>query len=169
MTRKSMIRDIRRQPGFFGIAAYNPKHEVNVGTLWRTAMIYQAGLIGTVGIRRYQAQASDTPRTPNHIPLQHYRDVDDLIEHLPYGCPLIGVELDDRAVPLTSFQHPRNAFYLLGAEDHGLPAKVLDRCHHVVQIPTPAAFSMNVAVAGSILMYDRAAKAERATRVEVAA
>ena len=74
---------------------------------------------------------------------------------MPFGCPLIGVELSDDAVPLDRFWHPQNAVYLMGAEDHGLPDSVLEKCHSTIQIPAPREWSMNVAVAGSIVLYDR--------------
>lgn len=144
--------------GYFGVAVWHPKHEVNVGTLWRSAHTYGAAMLATVG-RRYSQQASDTCKAPNAIPLHHFTDVDDLIEHLPNSCPLVGVELDERAESLTVFTHPRRALYLLGAEDHGLPADVLARCHYVIQIPTPAAWSLNVSVAGSLVLHDRYVKA----------
>lgn len=44
----------------------------------------------------------------------------------------------------------------MGAEDHGIPEKVLERCQAIVQIP--GRYCYNVAVAGSIVMYDRMAK-----------
>lgn len=144
--------------GFFGIAVYRAKHEVNVGTLWRSASSYGAAMVATVG-ERYQRQSSDTTKAWRHTPLVHYRDIDDLIEHLPHACPLVGVELDPRANLLTQYAHPDRALYLLGAEDHGLPVAVLDRCHQVVQIPSPQPWSLNVAVAGSLIMHDRFVKA----------
>ncbi|WP_433703623.1 RNA methyltransferase [Prescottella equi] len=140
--------------GYFGVAVWHPKFEVNVGTLWRSAMTYDAAFLATIG-RRYEPQASDTCKAPLSLPLHHYADIDDLITHLPKSCPVVGVELSERAIPLTEFAHPVRALYLLGAEDHGLPAAVLERCHHVVQIPTPAAWSLNVSVAGSLVMHDR--------------
>ena len=141
--------------GYFAIGAYNPKTEANIGTLWRSAHLYGASMIATVGPRRYVHQASDTPKTPNSTPLMAYSDIDDLIAHLPHGCELVGVELDPRAKPLNEFSHPRQAFYLLGAEDRGIPLNVLDKCHRVVQIPTPKPQSMNVAAAGTVLLADR--------------
>lgn len=143
--------------GYFGVAVYHPKHEVNVGTLWRSATTYGAAMVATVGTR-YKPQASDTCKTPNTVPLFHYSDIDALIEGLPHGCPVVGVELDPRATPLTKFRHPHKALYLLGAEDHGLPVSVLDRCHFVVQIPTPSNWSLNVSVAGSLVLHDRSLK-----------
>lgn len=148
----------RQNAGYFGIVIYKPKFETNVGTLWRSAFLQNAAFVGTVGAR-YKLQASDTPHTTNHIPLVHYTDIDDMINRLPFSCPLIAVELDDCAKSLPEFWHPPRAVYLLGAEDNGIPRSVLDRCHYVVQIPTVRDWSMNVAAAGSIVMYDRMAKA----------
>jgi tRNA G18 (ribose-2'-O)-methylase SpoU len=143
--------------GFFGVAVYRPKREVNVGTLWRSACSYGAAFIGTVG-ERYERQASDTTKTFRHTPLVHYVDLDDLIQHLPHSCPLVGVELDPRAQSLTEYVHMDRACYLLGAEDNGLPPSVLDRCHQLVQIPAPMPWSLNVAVAGSLVLHDRYVK-----------
>ena len=144
--------------GYFGIAVWHPKTETNIGTLWRHANLYNASFVATVGLR-YRRQSSDTTNIERSIPLTHYADIDDLIEHLPHSCPIVGVELDPRAKVLDgSFNHDQRALYLLGAEDHGLPPSVLDRCHRLVQIPTPNPQSMNVAVAGTLIMHDRYAK-----------
>lgn len=152
MTKREMIRQSPR--GFTGVVCWQPKHETNVGTLWRTAYLYNASFIGTIG-RRYKRQASDTPNTPMRIPMFTYTDVDDLKAHLPFGCVLVGVELSDTAIPLDKFFFPPNVCLLLGAEDHGLPSSVLAKCHSVIQIPGPKEWSMNMAVAGSIALYSR--------------
>lgn len=153
-------RSSRRSRGYFGVVLYRPKSECNVGTLWRSAFLQDAAFVGTIGAR-YKRQASDTPNTANHVPLINYSSLDDLIDHLPYSCPIVAVELEDRAKPLPEFWHPERAVYLLGAEDNGIPPSVLNRCHHVVQIPSERPWSMNVAVAGSIVLYDRASKRAR--------
>jgi tRNA G18 (ribose-2'-O)-methylase SpoU len=138
--------------GFFSIGIWHGKTEINVGSLWRTAAILGAAEVFTVG-RRYKAQASDTMRTWAHTPLRHYEDVDDLKKHLPFSTLLVGVELDHSAAPLADFQHPERAVYLLGAEDHGLSPEVVRQCHRLVRLPGEQ--SLNVAVAGSIVVYDR--------------
>lgn len=153
-------RSSRRSRGYYGVAVWSPKSEHNVGTLWRSAFLYDAAFICTVGAARYQKQPGDTPHTSNHVPLLHYSGRDDLLAHLPHSCALVGVELDERAVPLPKFAHPERAVYLLGAEDNGIPPSVLAACHHVVKIPGPRDWSMNVAAAGSVVLYDRWAKRE---------
>ena len=150
--------------GYFAVGIYRTKTEANVGTLWRSAHLYGAAFVFTVG-RRYKHQASDTPKTIQHTPLFHFPDITDLLDHLPTGAPLVGVELDPRATLLTDYQHRERTVYLLGAEDDGLPPSVVDMCHDVVQIPSLMPQSMNVATAGTVLLYDRHAKALSRTAV----
>lgn len=146
--------------GYFAIGIVNTKTEANVGTLWRSASLYGAAFVFTVG-RRYQRQASDTTATPRHVPLFHFATLQDLVDHLPHSCPLVGVELDEQAVPLTRYGHRERAAYLLGAEDQGLSPAHLLACHDIVQIETAAPWSMNVAAAGSIVLHHRHAQLTR--------
>eukprot|EP00936_MAST-01D_sp_MAST-1D-sp1_P002351 g2351.t1 len=73
----------------------------------------------------------------------------------PRGATLVGVEIGKTSVPLESFEHPPQACYVLGSESHGLPKHVAAACRFVVQLPAVRAASFNVAVAASIVMYDR--------------
>lgn len=139
--------------GFFGVAIYRPKTEVNVGSLFRTAHILGADFLCTIG-KRYKYQSSDVLKSTKHLPLFHYSDFEDFYEHMPHDCRLVGVELDERAKAVECFTHPQRAIYMLGAEDDGLPPKVMDRCHDLVKLRGER--SMNVAVAGSIVLYSRA-------------
>jgi tRNA G18 (ribose-2'-O)-methylase SpoU len=140
--------------GYFGIGICGGKTPENLGTLWRTASLYDAAFVFTVG-KRYPGQSSDTAHTPLHTPLMHFDDIDSLKKHLPWSCPLIGVELDPRAHELSNYHHLDRAVYLLGAEDHGLTMRQRDMCHQLVQIESLNPWSMNVAVAGSIVLHSR--------------
>lgn len=138
--------------GFFEIGIYRGKCEANVGTLWRSASQMGATGIFTVG-RRYPNQCSDTTKAHRHIPLREYADMDTFIASLPQSCPVIAIEMGGK--PLANFVHPESAIYLLGAEDHGIPDAALARCHHVISLPSVRTASYNVAVAGSLVMFDR--------------
>lgn len=94
---------------------------------------------------------TDTSRTVGSVPYYEYDNLDQMI--LPKGCALVGVELSDEAVDIPSFRHPLNAAYILGSERLSVSDAVLARCDHVIKIPTK--FSLNVATAGAIVMYDR--------------
>jgi tRNA G18 (ribose-2'-O)-methylase SpoU len=94
---------------------------------------------------------SDTSKADGHLPLYHFADLAEL--NLPKGCSLVGVELTEQATDLPSFAHPLRAAYVLGPERGALSPALAARCRHLIRIP--AAFSLNVATAGAIVMYDR--------------
>lgn len=144
--------------GYFGIGIENSKAAVNIGTLWRSANIFNAAFLFTIK-KRYAKQCSDTMASERHIPLYDFTDLNDFYEHMPYNCQLVGIELVEDSISLPEFTHPERAIYLLGAEDHGLSKESLERCHKIIQIPTAKEFCLNVAVAGSLVMYDRFSKA----------
>ena len=143
------------EQGFFGIGIQNGKTPENLGVLWRSAQNMGASFIFTIG-NRYEKQASDTHKAVGAMPYFHYNTFQEFYKHLPKGAMLVGVELDEKAVQLKEFQHPRRCVYLLGAEDHGMSKEARDKSHHLVKFDTR--LSINVAVAGSIVMYDRNSK-----------
>ncbi|WP_244500335.1 TrmH family RNA methyltransferase [Methyloceanibacter methanicus] len=85
---------------------------------------------------------------------------------LPKGCSLVGIEILDGATDLPSFPHPLRCAYVLGPERGVLSTGLLDRCDHLIRIPTN--FSLNVATAGAIVMYDRLRASGRFARRPVA-
>lgn len=138
--------------GYFEIGIYHPKTDINVGTLWRSAFQLGAQGIFTIG-RRYKRQASDTVNAMLQIPLRHYETVEEFLGNRPEQATLVGIEFGGR--PLENFVHPKQAIYLLGAEDYGLPQEIIEKCKHLVSLSSVNTLSYNVSVAGSIVMYHR--------------
>jgi len=152
--------------GFCAIGIVHTKTPTNLGTLLRSAHAFGAGLVFTVG-KRYERQASDTTNATLHVPTIHCATIHDLVEHLPFGCKLVGVEITQGATDLRMFKHPERACYLLGAEDRGLSREEMAVCHEILAIRGASA-CLNVSVAGSIVLYDRVANAQRLARMEAA-
>lgn len=142
----------------FAIGIEYTKTESNVGTLMRSAVNFGAALVFTVG-RRYRRQASDTVHAAHQIPVLHFASWDDARRHLPIDWTPVVVELGDGAHRLETFVHPKRAIYILGPEDGSVSDEVQSRYRNKVIIPSLRC--LNVAVAGSVVMYDRVAK-ERA-------
>ncbi|WP_203294114.1 RNA methyltransferase [Luteirhabdus pelagi] len=143
---------------FFGIGIQNGKTPENLGVLWRTAQNMGASFIFTIG-NRYANQACDTHNSVKSMPYFHYKTFDDFYNHLPKGVRIVGVEKTEDAVPLEDFEHPKRCVYLLGAEDHGLSNQAIEKSHFLVQFESE--YSLNVAVAGSIVLYDRSRQKSR--------
>jgi tRNA G18 (ribose-2'-O)-methylase SpoU len=138
--------------GFFEVGIYRTKTNINVGTLWRSAYQLGANGIFTIG-KRFSKQASDTCKAPRHIPLREFLTFEEFQLARPKASALVGVEFG--GILLSKFVHPQQAIYLLGAEDSGLPSHILEQCNAVVSIESVRQASYNVAVAGSIVMYQR--------------
>ncbi|NRD19526.1 RNA methyltransferase [Winogradskyella eckloniae] len=137
---------------FFGIGIQNGKTPENLGVLWRSAQNLGASFIFTIG-NRYAKQACDTHNAVKSMPYFHYDTFKDFYNNIPKGARLVGVELTEDAVPLETFHHPRRCVYLLGAEDHGLSKEAIEKSHFLIKFQSQ--LSLNVSVAGSIVMYDR--------------
>lgn len=144
---------------YFGVGIYNGKNPENMGSLWRSAQCFGASYLFTIGRRYPSRRPTDTMNAAANIPLFEFATLDDFLLSNPGKPELVGVELVDASLPLESFNHPKHATYLLGAEDSGLPENVLRACSRVVRIP--GKLCLNVGVAGSIVLYDRAMKARK--------
>jgi tRNA G18 (ribose-2'-O)-methylase SpoU len=138
--------------GYFGIGVENVSKPMNVGNLFRSAHAFGASFVFTVAAAFDLAEAeSDTSEARGQVPVYRFDSIAEL--RLPEDCRLVGIELDDRAVDLPSFRHPRCAAYVLGQERGGLSAEMIEACEFLIRIPT--LFSLNLATAGAIVMYDR--------------
>jgi tRNA G18 (ribose-2'-O)-methylase SpoU len=131
----------------------------NAGAVIRTAHAFHASFAFMVGGEFSQREIiqSDTSKALEQLPFHMFDSVADF--RLPQGCQLVGIELTEDAHLLPSFRHPRMAAYVLGSERMGLSDDMLGLCDHVIQIPTR--FSLNLAVAGALVLYDRMQSMER--------
>ena len=138
--------------GYFAVGAERISKALNLGNLMRSAHGFGAAFTFTIGATYQALEArADTSKGRQHLPHYNWASVEEMM--LPEGCRLVGVELAEEAIDLPSFRHPLRAAYVLGPEQGALSPALLARCDHVVRIPT--SFSINLAMAGAIVMYDR--------------
>lgn len=126
---------------------------MNLGAILRTAHAFDASFAFTVNAhhRAREIHLSDTSKSFSHLPLYEWDSLGEM--QIPKQCVLVGVELDDDAVDLPTFRHPLNAAYLLGPEKGSLTPEAVEKCVHLVKIPTR--FCVNLSVAAALVMYDR--------------
>ncbi len=138
--------------GYFGIGVEGISKPMNMGSLIRSGHAFGASFAFTVDANYKVREArSDTSKTPKNIPWYDWSNLEDMI--LPRHCQLVGIELVDEAIDLPSFTHPRCAAYVLGPERGTLSEAMLDKCDHIIRVPTH--FCLNVQIAGAVVMYDR--------------
>lgn len=144
---------------WFGVGILRGKTEANHGTLWRSAYQMGASMAFSIGARynKDRENRADTFHLWSKLPFLQFPDWETFSRSAPYNCPWVAVEMG--GVPLDRFEHPPRALYILGSEDQGIDKAVLEACRYCVSLPSVRGASYNVAVAGSIVLYDRMLKA----------
>ncbi len=138
--------------GYFGVGVDGISKPMNLGNLTRIANAFDASFFFTVNAHVKLADAqSDTSRAQQALPYYQFRSIDEF--RLPVGCKLVAVEITKDAVELPRFRHPLRAAYVFGAERLSISDDMLKRCDFTVKIPMK--FSINVGMAGAIVLYDR--------------
>jgi RNA methyltransferase, TrmH family len=118
----------------------------NVGALLRSADAFGAsvmlseGCADPFGPKALRAAMGSTFR----VPLARFELRNAVALVADGGEPLADVELE------------RYSTFVLGAEREGLPEEILERCDVRATIPVRGVESLNVAMAGTIALYERA-------------
>jgi tRNA G18 (ribose-2'-O)-methylase SpoU len=159
MNRRLARRERRREEYRRGlrpmaIAAWEITKEHNVGSLVRTAHAVAAEEVLLVGEREWNVEAARTAEL--YTTVTQIAGIEEFRNHLRrQRWNLVAVELDDRAVNLFDADYPDRPCFLLGAELGGVPDELLGEAELIVQIPQWGLVpSLNLAVAGSIVVYD---------------
>jgi tRNA (guanosine-2'-O-)-methyltransferase len=132
-----------------------PMHDANLGTLLRTCDAVGACL--AVPRFRWVDNAlarGNTLRRPSCV--HRVGDPTDwLRSQRTHGSRVVGVELADEAIRLADLPPAdRRTIVVLGHEATGIPPEALDLLDHTVEIPMiGTGHSLNVAVAGSLVLY----------------
>jgi tRNA (guanosine-2'-O-)-methyltransferase len=132
-----------------------PKYGTNLGTLLRTCDAVGACLV--VPRRPWIDEAlaqGNTLRQPSCVH-RVSRPLDWLARQRAGGSSIVGVELADGAVRIGDLSAARRrTVVVLGNETDGIPDDALALLDHVVEIPmVGTGLSLNVAVAGSLVLY----------------
>jgi len=121
----------------------------NVGTLLRSADAFGAavmlsdGCADPFGPKALRAAMGSTFR----VPLVDFALSNAVALVAEGGEPLCDLELE------------RYSTFVLGAEREGLPEEILERCEARATIPVQSVESLNVAMAGTIALYERSRRA----------
>lgn len=143
--------DARRHP--FGVAIENFAHDMNIGSVVRTANAFGAAEVHIVGRRRWNRRGAMVTDRYQHI--RHHPDAADLAGWAATrGVPLIGVDNLPGAVPLETYDLPRECVLLFGQEGPGISEQARDACAAVLSIAQfGSTRSINAAAAAAVAMH----------------
>jgi tRNA G18 (ribose-2'-O)-methylase SpoU len=141
--------DLRRHD--FAVAIENWRHDLNIGTVVRTANAFLAAEVIIVGRRRWNRRGAMVTDRYQHV--RHVASIDELVATAD-GRTVVAVDNLPGAVPIETTELPRRALFLFGQEGSGLTAEARDAAALVCSIAQYGSTrSINAGVAAGIAMH----------------
>lgn len=155
LTLQAVVAELDRSRHELHVAVENWEHDLNIGSVVRTANAFNVAAFHVVGRRRWNRRgAMVTDRYQHEL---HHPDVDDLVRWCGAqspGIPLIAVDNVPGSVPLETTALPRRCLLALGQEGPGLTPELLDAADAVVHITQfGSTRSLNAGAAAAIAMH----------------
>jgi tRNA G18 (ribose-2'-O)-methylase SpoU len=159
--------DTRRHP--FHVAVENWQHDLNIGSVVRTANAFNAAAVHIVGRRRWNRRGAMVTDRYQHV--LHHPDVAGLLAWAAEqgrrqgddvrsgrtsdrGLAVIGIDNLPGAVPIEGYALPRACVLLFGQEGPGLSPEAHDACDVVLSIAQfGSTRSINAGAAAAIAMH----------------
>jgi tRNA G18 (ribose-2'-O)-methylase SpoU len=142
--------DARRHP--FSVAIENWQHDLNIGSIVRTANAFLAEAVHIVGRRRWNRRGAMVTDRYQHI--AHHATIDDLVAAAG-GVPVIAVDNVPGSVDVVDADLPERCILLFGQEGPGLTPEALAAADGVVSIRQfGSTRSINAAAAAAIVMHE---------------
>lgn len=151
--REAIVADLdrRRHPLHVGIENFG--HDLNIGTVVRTANAFAVSTVHIVGRRRWNRRGAMVTDRYQH--LRHHDTVASVVEFAALaGLVVIAVDNLPGAVPIETAMLPRNCLLLFGQESSGLTPAARDGAAMTVSIAQfGSTRSINAGVAAGIAMH----------------
>ena len=144
--------DARRHP--FHVAIENWQHDLNIGSIVRSANAFLAETVHIVGNRRWNRRGAMVTDRYQHI-VQH-PTIDDLVAWArDRDLPIVAVDNTEGAVAVDAFPMPERCVLLFGQEGPGLTDAALAAADAHVEIRQfGSTRSINAAAAAAIVMHE---------------
>ncbi len=149
----AIVADLDTRRHRFHIAIENWQHDMNIGTVVRTANAFLAAEVHIIGRRRWNRRGAMVTDRYQHI--RHHATVDDFVAFAADAdLPVIGIDILPGSVPLERTVLPARCVLLFGQEGPGLSAAARDASTQVCSIAQfGSTRSINAGVAAGIAMH----------------
>lgn len=153
-TMEAIVADLdaRRHP--FHVAIENWQHDLNIGSIVRSANAFLAREVHIVGRRRWNKRGAMVTDRYQHV--RYHEDVAALAAWAAAeGVPIVAVDNVAGSVPLDAADLPERCILLFGQEGPGLSAEALAAASGAVEITQYGSTrSINAAAAAAVVMYE---------------
>jgi tRNA G18 (ribose-2'-O)-methylase SpoU len=152
-TVEAIVADLDRRRHPFHVAIENWRHDLNIGTVVRTANAFLAEAVHIVGKKRWNRRGAMVTDRYQHV--RHHPDIAALVAWARVAdLPLLAVDNLPGAQPLETAELPRACVLLFGQEGSGLSDAARDAADGVLSIAQfGSTRSINAGVAAGIAMH----------------
>ncbi|MGO1879681.1 MAG: TrmH family RNA methyltransferase [Microbacterium gubbeenense] len=153
-TMEAIVADLDSRRHAFHVAIENWQHDMNIGSIVRSANAFLANTVHIVGRRRWNRRGAMV--TDRYQRVIHHPDVDTFQAWMEErGIPIIAVDNVGDAVPVDRADLPETCAFLFGQEGPGLTEEALAAASshiEITQYGSPR--SMTASAAGAVVMYE---------------
>ena len=149
----AIIADLDERRHDFHIAIENWQHDMNIGTVVRTANAFLAKEVHIIGRRRWNRRGAMVTDRYQHV--RHHPTVEDFVAWAKgEGLAIIGIDIFPDSVQLETYELPRNCVLVFGQEGPGLSEEVHQAAEATLSIEQfGSTRSINAASAAGIAMH----------------
>lgn len=150
---EAIVADLDQHRHPFHVAIENWQHDLNIGSIVRSANAFTADTVHIIGRRRWNKRGAMVTDRYQHV--VHHDDVAGFIDWArEAGLPVIAIDNVPGSVPIETFALPRECVLLFGQEGPGLSAAALEAADAVVEITQfGSTRSINASAAAAIAMH----------------
>jgi tRNA G18 (ribose-2'-O)-methylase SpoU len=150
---EAIVTDLNTKRHKLEIAIENWQHDLNIGSVVRTANAFNVSAVHIVGKRDWNKRGAMV--TDRYLTVVHHPSVADFSEHCnEQGIPIIGIDNVPGSKQLESAQLPESCVLLFGQEGAGMSDEAIAICKDLYEINQYGSTrSMNASAAGAIAMY----------------
>lgn len=152
-TMEAIVADLDTRRHGFHVAIENWQHDLNIGSIVRTANAFLAHTVHIVGRRRWNRRGAMVTDRYQHV--VHHETIDDLEAFATaQGLPIIAIDNVPESVPIERNPLPKACIVLFGQEGPGLSAEALAAAERVIDITQfGSTRSINASAAAAIVMH----------------
>ncbi|WP_413251085.1 TrmH family RNA methyltransferase [Sinomonas flava] len=152
-THEAIVAELDTRRHEFHVAIENWQHDLNIGTVVRTANAFLAKEVHIIGRRRWNRRGAMVTDRYQHV--RHHATVEDFVEWARgEGLPILGVDIFPDSVPLETYELPRRCVFVFGQEGPGLTPEVHAAADATLSIEQfGSTRSINAASAAAIAMH----------------
>ncbi|MFS2279552.1 TrmH family RNA methyltransferase [Microbacterium sp. OR21] len=150
----AIVADLDTQRHPFHVAIENWQHDMNIGSIVRSANAFLADTVHIIGRRRWNKRGAMVTDRYQHV--VHHPDVATFTAWAAReGIPIIAVDNVGEAVPVDRADLPERCVLLFGQEGPGLSDEALAAASGHIEITQYGSTrSINASAAAAVVMYE---------------